>query len=211
MEYDRDKVDEMLPALLWLTLAGDHRAWKSHDWDALDRLHAKGYISDPRSKAKSVVLSYSGSASLTCALATSPSGAQYLPTCSVTSGSPISITNGTPSGTATVTIDTTAASTSSLERRGLPSLVSASGGTILALLVFLGIPARRRSWRNLLGLVIMMAVLSALWACGGGSSGGGGGGGNPGTTAGDYTFTVTGDGSPGFTPAPNVTVKLTVN
>jgi Domain of unknown function (DUF6429) len=33
----------------------DHRAWKSHDWDALDRLHAKGYISDPKSKAKSIV------------------------------------------------------------------------------------------------------------------------------------------------------------
>lgn len=36
------------------------RAWKSHDWDALDRLHTAGYISDPRSKAKSVVLSPEG-------------------------------------------------------------------------------------------------------------------------------------------------------
>lgn len=60
MEYDKDKVDEMVLALLWLTFAGDHRAWKSHDWDALDRLHAKGYISDPKSKAKSVVLSEEG-------------------------------------------------------------------------------------------------------------------------------------------------------
>jgi hypothetical protein len=45
---------------LWLTLAGDHRAWKSHDWDALDRLHAKEHISDPKSKAKSLVLSEEG-------------------------------------------------------------------------------------------------------------------------------------------------------
>ncbi|MFP5276601.1 MAG: DUF6429 family protein [Acidobacteriota bacterium] len=60
MEYDRDKVDEMVLALLRLTLAGNHRAWKSHDWDALDRLHAKGYISDPKSKAKSVVLREEG-------------------------------------------------------------------------------------------------------------------------------------------------------
>ena len=60
MEYDRDKVDEMVLALLWLTPAGDGRAWKGHDWDALDRLHAKGYISDPKSKAKSVVLSEEG-------------------------------------------------------------------------------------------------------------------------------------------------------
>lgn len=60
MEYDRDKVDEMVLALLWLTLAGDGRAWKGHDWEALERLHAKGYISDPKSKAKSVVLSEEG-------------------------------------------------------------------------------------------------------------------------------------------------------
>jgi len=39
---------------------GRGRACKSHDWDALDRLHAKGYISDPKSKAKSVVLSEEG-------------------------------------------------------------------------------------------------------------------------------------------------------
>jgi hypothetical protein len=47
IEYDRDKVDEMVLALLWLTAfdQGEFgaRAWKSHDWGALDRLHAKGY------------------------------------------------------------------------------------------------------------------------------------------------------------------------
>ncbi len=31
------------------------RAWKGHDWVAMDRLHAI-YISDPKSKAKSVVV-----------------------------------------------------------------------------------------------------------------------------------------------------------
>ncbi len=60
MEYDRDKVDEMTLALLRLTTFDEDqygtRAWKGHDWDALDRLHAKGYISDPKNKAKSVVL-----------------------------------------------------------------------------------------------------------------------------------------------------------
>jgi Zn-finger domain-containing protein len=60
MEYDRDKVDEMVLALLWLTRTGDGRAWKGHDWDAMERLHGKGYISDPKSKAKSVVLSEEG-------------------------------------------------------------------------------------------------------------------------------------------------------
>ena len=64
MEYDLEKVDEMVMALLYLTVTEQGewgaRAWKSHDWDALDRLHAKGYISDPKSKAKSVVLSAEG-------------------------------------------------------------------------------------------------------------------------------------------------------
>ena len=60
MEYDYNKIDEAVLALLWLTQAGNRRAWKSHDWDALERLYAKGYISDPKSKAKSVAFSEEG-------------------------------------------------------------------------------------------------------------------------------------------------------
>ena len=63
MDYDKDKVDEMVLALLYLTTFGDRiglRAWKAHDWDALDRLHQKGYLSDPKSKAKSVVVTEKG-------------------------------------------------------------------------------------------------------------------------------------------------------
>jgi hypothetical protein len=64
MNYDTEKVDEMVLALLYLTITEEDdwgaRAWKSHDWDALDRLHARGYICDPKSKAKSVVLSAEG-------------------------------------------------------------------------------------------------------------------------------------------------------
>ena len=60
MDYDKDKVDEMVLALLFLTLHGDSRAWKSHDWDALDRLCQKGMIFDPVGKAKSVVLTADG-------------------------------------------------------------------------------------------------------------------------------------------------------
>jgi len=60
MDYDRDKVDETVLALLWLAQAGDNRAWKSHDWDAMERLHEKGYISNPRGKAKSIVFTEEG-------------------------------------------------------------------------------------------------------------------------------------------------------
>jgi hypothetical protein len=36
------------------------RAWKGQDWDTMERLHTMGFISDPKSKAKSVVLSEEG-------------------------------------------------------------------------------------------------------------------------------------------------------
>lgn len=63
MEYDRDKVDEVTLALLWLTGfkdAGGVRAWKGHDWETMDRLYSKEFISDPRGKQKSVVLTEAG-------------------------------------------------------------------------------------------------------------------------------------------------------
>ena len=60
MDYDEKKVDEAVLALLHLTLHGNGRAWKGHDWDAMDRLHQKGMILDPVGKAKSVVLTEEG-------------------------------------------------------------------------------------------------------------------------------------------------------
>jgi len=49
--------------LLYLTSFRDAdsiRAWKSHDWDAMDRLHVKGFIDDPKNQAKLVCLSPAG-------------------------------------------------------------------------------------------------------------------------------------------------------
>ena len=61
MEYDKDKVDEMVLALLYLTTHDQGaRAWKGMDWDAMDRLHDKGYIGNPKTKAKSVILTEQG-------------------------------------------------------------------------------------------------------------------------------------------------------
>jgi hypothetical protein len=45
---------------LYLTIHDGERAWKSFDWDAMNRLHEKGYISNPIGKAKSVVLTEEG-------------------------------------------------------------------------------------------------------------------------------------------------------
>ncbi|MCF3947559.1 DUF6429 family protein [Acidiphilium sp. AL] len=60
VEIDTDKVDEAVLALLHLTLHDGFRAWKGHDWDALDRLHHKGMIGNPVGKAKSVVFTEEG-------------------------------------------------------------------------------------------------------------------------------------------------------
>jgi hypothetical protein len=61
VEIDLDRVDDAVLALFYLTAHGDRipgltRAWKTFSWEAMNRLHAKGLIGDPVSKAKSVVL-----------------------------------------------------------------------------------------------------------------------------------------------------------
>jgi hypothetical protein len=60
MELDEDKIDEAVLALLLLGRHDGARAWKGFDWDAMNRLHEKGFISDPRGKAKSVVFTEEG-------------------------------------------------------------------------------------------------------------------------------------------------------
>jgi len=60
MDYDPDRIDAAVLALAYLTLHDNARVWKSFDWDALNRLHAKGLISNPVNKAKSVMLTEQG-------------------------------------------------------------------------------------------------------------------------------------------------------
>jgi len=60
MKLDTEKIDRVVLALLHLGLHDDFRAWKSFDWDAMDRLHKKGFISNPVGKTKSVAFSESG-------------------------------------------------------------------------------------------------------------------------------------------------------
>jgi hypothetical protein len=147
----------------------------------------------------------------TATLTTSPAGAQDLPTVSFGTTSPVTIT-GTTAGTATLTISTTAPSTAALTRPALPGIRWYHGGAALACLLLFGIPARRRRWRTLLGMLLFMAfAIGGVISCGGGGSGGGGGGGggntNPGTTPGAYVITVTGTQG---TVTASTTVNLTV-
>lgn len=60
---DTDRIDDAVLALLLLGLHDAYGSvWKSFDWDAMARLHAKGMISEPKGKAKSVVLTAAGRA-----------------------------------------------------------------------------------------------------------------------------------------------------
>jgi hypothetical protein len=63
MDVDQEKVNEAVLALLYLWSwqeYGAHRTWKDMDWDVMNALHERGWISDPRGKARSVVLSDEG-------------------------------------------------------------------------------------------------------------------------------------------------------
>jgi hypothetical protein len=57
---DWDRVDEAALAIMLLGLHDGWRTWKGLDWDVMNRLHDKGLITDPKSKAKSVLFTEEG-------------------------------------------------------------------------------------------------------------------------------------------------------
>jgi len=154
---------------------------------------------------------YTGTVTLTCR-ETDPS-----PSTGDGAGCTIPSTPVSMGGTAIATVTTTAPSTAALVypnvRGNGKGWMGAGGGAVLAFLVFLGIPARRRSWRSMLGMLVLMAALGGLAGCGtgGGSGGGGGGQSDPGTATGTYTFQIQATGNPSVSPAVSTTFTVTVN
>lgn len=143
-----------------------------------------------------------GSVSLSAMIASSPSGAQYLPTFSFGTTSPLNIT-GTNAGTATLTITTLAPNSATLVYPKKPGVFRyAAEASALACIVLFCLP-RRRNWQRMLGMLFLLVGLTGgVFACGsgvnsnggngggGGSGGGGGGTSSQGTTPGTYTITV---------------------
>ena len=142
---------------------------------------------------------FTGAVALTCSFTTN--AATDPATCSL---SPASVTISSGAQTSTLTISTTAATTSKNEIKKLfwPS----AGGATLAFLLFFGLPRRRRNWLAMVGLLVIFVGLAGM-GCGGGG-GTTGGGGNTGTTAGTYSVTVTGTVG---TTTETTTVTVTVN
>nr|WP_148225644.1 DUF6429 family protein [Sphingobium indicum] len=60
MNYDTERLDELVLALLWLNLDTTGTAWKGFDWSAMERLHDRNLITDPVRKSKSVLLTHEG-------------------------------------------------------------------------------------------------------------------------------------------------------
>jgi len=65
MEYDKDKVDEMTLALLYLVaseLQGGlgARAWKGFDGSTINRLYEKGWINEPKTKEMTLRMTEEG-------------------------------------------------------------------------------------------------------------------------------------------------------
>ena len=160
--------------------------------------------------------SYIGAVSLTCSLTGYPSGATTadLPTC--TGGQTVTLNpaSGATAAAVNFQVNTTAPNSSELV---MPKLGKgrgwADGGAVLAFLVFLGIPAKRRSWQSMLGVLVAMVAMVGMAGCVNtvttrsetpAPE-------NSGTTAGSYTFTVTAISSPSVTPAPTTTFTVIVN
>jgi hypothetical protein len=102
----------------------------------------------------------------------------------------------------------TTAPTSGALAYPLRNLFEAAGGTALACILIFTVPARRKSWRAILGLMILSIIVSTAISCGGGSHHNTSGG----TTAGSYVFTVTGSASgSGNSTIASGTVQVTVN
>ena len=149
---------------------------------------------------------YSGTITLTCTATSTPANATHVPAC--TAGSTVTMTSGTAGGTVALTIATTGntALLRPLLLRGR-EWIGAGGGGVLALLVFLGIPARRRNWRAMVGVFALLITLGSLSACGGGSSSAS----TAQTTPGSYTFTVKALGNDPAATTESTTFMLTVN
>lgn len=60
MRYNRERAADLVLALMHLTLHDECRAWKGYDWDVMNDLHERGLITNPQSKAKSIVLTEAG-------------------------------------------------------------------------------------------------------------------------------------------------------
>ena len=142
---------------------------------------------------------------LTCAVTTYLSNPVDLPICSIPAA--VNILSGSSGASTVLTVNTTAP-TSTTNATPAKTLFRPGGAVALGLLVFLVIPARRRRWITMLGLLAVIIFTAGL-GCGGSSAGPAPPPGGGGTTAGAYIVTVT--ATDGATGKLNVSATVYVN
>jgi hypothetical protein len=149
---------------------------------------------------------FSGQVNLSCSVTTTANNPTDPPVCQL----PASVTiSGTAPTTATLTVTTTAPASTA----ALVPILFAGGGTTLAMVLFFGVPARRRAWRTLLGALAAVFVVSGI-GCGTAvhpSTQSGNGTATPGTTPGAYVVTITAADAATGTIKATTTVNVTVN
>jgi len=155
---------------------------------------------------------FTGTVYLSANLTSFPAGVTTLPLISLGSTTPVTIT-GTSAVTATLTVTTSAASAGgcTAANQGPPTAPWVPGSAVLAGLLLLGVPVRRRGWRALVGMLVLLAALATgATACNTSqttsncsSSGSNGAA----TSAGTYTVTINGASGVTFESG---TINLTV-
>jgi sugar lactone lactonase YvrE len=137
---------------------------------------------------------YSGTVNLSCALIASPPGAQNLPTCSLKPNS-VTISGGGNAST-TLTVNTNAPNSSSaFMGSGRQVWKAWSGGGILALGILFGVPSWRRRRAFIVVVLCGISIAGVIGCGGGGATSPNTSPSSPATTAGTYTFSVTGTDS----------------
>jgi hypothetical protein len=141
---------------------------------------------------------------LTCVLTSFPAGAQNLPTCSLT---PTTLTVAADAvATSTLAVQTSGATnTARSEPSGLNPW-GIGGGSALAGLMMFCLPSRRKRLLSMLALLLVVASAGSM-GCGGNSAPVSSTPSPTATTAGAYTFTVTGTDS----AKPSVTTSTVVS
>jgi hypothetical protein len=153
-----------------------------------------------------VTNSYAGTMTLTCALTSSPVGAQYLPTCIVTPPTLTVAENATAASI--LTVQTTSTTTTALAHPSTLPPLGLGGALAVAGLLMFCVPNRRRRMMSVLALLLVVLSVGAV-GCGGEKtthvlpvtdS----------TTAGAYTFAVIGTDvvNPSTTTTAIVTVAV---
>ena len=157
---------------------------------------------------------FAGPVALSCSV-TGPATAVDLPTCSVAASAAIT---GTAAVTAMLTVNTTAASSSSNAtgqaatafRKQHDRMLALGGDGALVAFLFFGLPLRRRRTKTLVSLLLLGAFAAIVMGCGEVQKAANpvAPPANPGTTVGSYMVTVTGS-SRALTAS--TTVAVTVN